>query len=467
MQKLTFRTRLSWWFSFILAASLTLLTIVFAVFYVGFTLVSRQNFMIREAKEVYEKHIVVEDSEIFFKRDDQNKTLSAYLRDEGLSAMVLDTKRNLIGTYGVYASLVEERSLESLAKKSDLDKAYLEGKTPFGFYELRDKRSHLVMSYPIISESEIVGVIVLASDLNFGPETIMALASILLLILGISIAIGWIFTYLTVSKQFRPLERILDEMNAYEIGKSPTDYELKGSANDELVRLSKAFKSMIFRIHEGSQKQTEFIANVSHELKTPLANSLLTLNLAEMDLSEKKMENAKSSIELVKNDLKKFGDLINSLLEIAKIDKTTDKGKTINVKEIIEEVVVSHKGTLPEEIKINIAKGVKINFPENHLRIILNNLIGNAIKYTKKRGRIYIEVKKGNGVELVVENEAAHLKQTDLQKIWQRNERLKVFKRIAGNGIGLYLVKEVADHHGLNIRQSLNDGLFRISVSGF
>ncbi len=467
MQKLTFRTRLSWWFSLILASSLTLLTVVFAVFYIGFTLVSRQNFMIREAKEVYEKHIVVENLEIFFKRDSQNNTLSSYLRDEGLSAMVLDAKRNIIGTYGVYASLVEERSLESLAKKTDLDKAFLEGKAPFGFYQLRDNRSHLVMSYPVISDSEIVGVIVLASDLNFGPETIMALSCILLVLLAISITIGWIFTYLTVSKQFRPLERILDEMNAYEIGKSPTEYELKGSANDELVRLSKAFKSMVSRIHEGSQKQTEFIANVSHELKTPLANSLLTLNLAEMDLTEKKHEKAQSSIGVVKNDLKKFGDLINSLLEIAKIDKTNDKGKTVNIKEIIEEVIVSYKGSIPEEIKINIGKDIKINFPENHLRIILNNLIGNALKYTKKRGKIYIEVNKKNGVEIAVENEAIHLKQADLQKIWQRNERLKVFKRISGNGIGLYLVKEVADHHGLTIHQSLNNGLFRISVSGF
>jgi signal transduction histidine kinase len=467
MQKLTFKSKLSWWFSLILASCLTLLTVVFAVFYVGFTLVSRQNFMMREAKEVYEKHILIENSEIFFKRDSENKTLSSYLRDEGLSAMVLDRKRNVIGTYGVYASLIEERSIESLATKTDLDKAYLEGKAPFGFYQLRENRTHLVMNYPVISDSEIVGVLVLASDLNFGPETVIALASILLLMLAISITIGWIFTYLTVSKQFRPLQRILNEMNDYEIGKAPTDYEIKGSAKDELVRLSKAFKSMVSRVHEGSQKQTEFIANVSHELKTPLANSLLTLNLAEMDLAEGKIDKAKSAIGVVKNDLKKFGDLINSLLEIAKIDKTNDKVKSINIQEIIEEIVVSYKGSIPDEIKIRIEKNVKINFPENHLRIILNNLIGNAIKYTKKRGRINIEVAKRNGIEIAVENEAIHLKSTDLQRIWQRNERLKVFKRITGNGIGLYLVKEVADHHGLTIHQNLNNGLFRISVSGF
>ena len=186
-----------------------------------------------------------------------------------------------------------------------------------------------------------------------------------------------------------------------------------------------------------------------------------------MDLAEGKIDKAKSAIGVVKNDLKKFGDLINSLLEIAKIDKTNDKVKSINIQEIIEEIVVSYKGSIPDEIKIRIEKNVKINFPENHLRIILNNLIGNAIKYTKKRGRINIEVAKRNGIEIAVENEAIHLKSTDLQRIWQRNERLKVFKRITGNGIGLYLVKEVADHHGLTIHQNLNNGLFRISVSGF
>ena len=186
-----------------------------------------------------------------------------------------------------------------------------------------------------------------------------------------------------------------------------------------------------------------------------------------MDLTEKKYDKAKDSIDVVKKDLKKFGDLIDSLLEIAKIDKSIDVGREVNIKEVIDNIILSHRSATSENIKISVAKDVKIYFPENHLKIILNNLIGNAIKYTKKNGKIYIDVNKRNGVEIAVENEASLLKTTDLDKIWQRNVRLKVFKRITGNGIGLYLVKEVADHHGLTIRQSLKNGMFRIAVSGF
>jgi len=425
--------------------------------------------MLREASEIYEKHIVVDNSKIFFKRDTQNKTLSTYLRDESLSAMILDTNRNVIGTYGLYASLVGEKTLESLAKKSDLDKALLEGKTPFNFYQLRDKRSHLVMSYPIIKDEEVVGVIILASDLNFGPEAVMVVVSILLLILVASIAMGWVFTYITVSKQFRPLQRILDEMNNYEIGEKPTEYELRGNPSDELVRLSKAFKALIFRIHEGNQKQKEFIANASHELKTPLANSVLSLDLASMDLAEKKYKKAKTSIEIVKNDLKRFGGLIDSLLEIARIGKIENTVKVITISEIIEEIVSSHKRSIAEDvnIKVVVAKNVQINFPENHLRIILSNLIGNAIKYTRVGGKINVELKVSDKAEIVVENETVNLKKSDLQKIWRRNERLEFFKKIKGNGIGLYLIKEIAEHHNLTIKQSLRKGIFRVIVSGF
>lgn len=467
MSKLTFKSRISWWFAFILATFLTLITVVFAFFYAGFTLVNRQNFMLREAGEIFEKHMVVINSEIFFRRDDKNKTLSAYLRDEGLSALILDINRKVVGTYGVYASLVDENNVERVAKKVDLDKVFLEGQTPFGFYQLYENRTHLVLFYPVISENEIIGTIVLGSDLNIGPSTIVLSIGILIFILMVSIAFGWLFTYLMVTRQFRPLQRILNQMNDYEFGQIPDEYELNGNPKDELIRLSKAFKQMIERINEGSAKQTEFISNASHELKTPLANSLLTLDLAEMDLLDAKYEEAKVSIRTVKGDLKRYGELINGLLEIAKIDESKVRSKTVNLSGLINELLSQHKDNITKNIKVNIDKKVNMTFPENHLRIILNNLIGNAIKYSKKNGKIMVSIKDIGGGEIVVENETTYLKSKDLGRIWKRNERLVAIKRIVGNGIGLYLVKEVADHYGLTIDQSLKDEVYSVTVRGF
>lgn len=423
--------------------------------------------MMREANEIYEKHFVLDNTEIFFKRNDQNKTLSAYLRDESLSALVFDVNRNVIGTYGVYAGLIEQENQENLAKKADLDKAVLEGQTHFAYYQLHENKSHLVLFYPIISNTEIYGALVLSSDLNFGPSAMWIVFGVLLAILTISIGCGWVFTYWTVSRQFRPLLRILNEMNNYELGKTPTEYELVGNPNDELVRLSKAFKLMMNRIHEGSKKQTEFIANSSHELKTPLANSLLTLELAEMDIVDKKYLKAKESIRTVKSDLKRYGETLDSLLELAKVNLLQERKQKINVSTILNEIILQHIDTADKKLEIKIDEDYKMSFPENHFRIILNNLISNAIKYTNSQGLIKIEIRRQNKGEVVVENETTHIKTGDLEKIWKRHERLGFFKKVSGNGIGLYLVKEIADYYGLTISQGFKNGKFKIVVSGF
>lgn len=467
MQRLTFRARLAWWFSFILAFCLSFLTICFVVFYVGFTLINRQKFMLREASEIGEKHLVAEGKEIFFKRDEQNKTLSAYLRDENLSALVIDKKRSMVGSYGVYVGLLKEKSLGDLVKKTDLDRVLLEGKTSIGFYQLYAKRNHLVIFYPVVSEGEVVGTLILASDLNLGTETIFIFLGILGLILAISIVCGWLFTYWMISRQFRPLQRILNEMNDYDLGKVPTEYVLGGNPKDELVQLSKAFKQMVERVHETSVKQREFILNASHELRTPLTNSLLTLDLAEMDLLDSKLAEAKKSIRLVKTDLKKYGELLGGLLEIAKVDKVERKSEMVDIKKMVESVLKDYRADEREDIKIEIDQKVRLIFPENHLRIILSNLIGNAIKYTKTGDGIRIGVTGAVGIALEIENKTSLLRSVDLERIWSRHCRLGIFRKVDGNGIGLYLVKEVADHYGLKIDYSLEKGVFAVRIRGF
>ena len=418
--------------------------------------------MTREANEIREKHIAVDKSEVFFKRDEQNKTLSAYLRDEGLSALIFDTKKNVIGTYGLYSGLINSSPIEKLAKKTDLDRVLIEGKTFFGFYKLHENRNHLVLFYPILEDSEVVGALSLSSDLNFGKNEVLLLISTLIFVLTISIICGWIFTHWMITRQFRPLIKILNKLNDYELGREPDNFEILGNPNDELVKLSKALNQMMQRVHEGATKQRDFISNAAHELKTPLANSVLSLDIAENNLIDKKYSSAKDSVQVVRADLKKYGDLINSLLELAKIESLTTHPNELRLGKLIKEVVGKAKN-----IKVEIENGVRLFFPENQMRIILNNLIGNALKYSKKGSLVHLNISSKNNGEIVVENEVANLKNRDLAKIWQRHQRLEGTKKIHGNGIGLSLVKEVANHHDLKIAQELKIGKFRIVVFGF
>ncbi|HEX9008251.1 MAG TPA: hypothetical protein VF837_03265, partial [Patescibacteria group bacterium] len=229
MRKLTFKSRLSLWFTTILASSLLISGIVFAIAYFSVSLVNRQNFMVREAVEVSEKHLTDKNGEIYFMKDDQGKTLSAYLRDEGLSAMVIDNSNTVIGSYGVYSGLLSTTNRESLVRTSDLNKVKIEGKQHFGLYDLYEGRTYLTLVYPVVSNGDIIGLLVLGSDMDFGRQMLVFALILIASIFPVSFVLGWVATNWMVSKSFRPLESLLTKMRGFEVGKLSEKIYIRGN----------------------------------------------------------------------------------------------------------------------------------------------------------------------------------------------------------------------------------------------
>lgn len=471
MPQLTFKNRLSLWFSLILAVCLFLAGISFAVGYFGVTLVNLQNFMLREAKEVSEKHLTQIDGKIFFKRDSEGKTLSAYLRDESLSAMVIDKRMELIGSYGVYNGLLETQKKESLFDENDLKKSLLDGKYHFSFHQLYEGRTYLTLIYPEIMDGNVVGALMLGADMDLGRQMLIFSLILLALVLPISFLIGWGATHFMVGKSFSPLEDILKKMNDINIENLPEKILIKGNQNDEIVRLSRSYNEMIYRLGEGIQKQKEFVQNASHELKTPLTETILSLDIIEMDIKDGKSTDVLKGLRAVKKDLKKYGDLINSLLEISRIKQESKRIPKILPKEIINSVIDGYEKKVKEkklEINLNVDNSKKIIIPEEHFEIIFSNLFSNAIKYSVEDKIIDINFKtqgKNRGI-LEISNSVSDNK-LNLKKIWKRLYRGGNYKSAIGYGIGLSVVKEIADQNKLKISNSLINGTFSISVSGF
>ena len=465
MPKLTFRSSLSLWFSVILALSLFVSGLIFAISYFWVSLINLENFMIREAGEVLEKHIVVKN-EIMFKKDSENKSLSAYLRDENLSALVVDKSQNIIGAYGVYGGLITSSSKESFLNSKDINKVFIDGKRFFSFYNLYEGRTYLVLFYPIINDGEVAGSLVVSSDMELGRKMLVFSVGILSLILPISFLFGWVITHTIVGKLFKPLDLILSEMRNFEFGKKVEKNSISGNPNDELVKLSRHFDEMMDRVNEGIKKQREFISNTSHELKTPLTQSALELEIAEMDLIAKNNKKALRTIIEVRENLKKYGETINGLLELARIEAGKTEADIVNVYEFSKKIVEKYNNG--REIVIDIDKKMKIRFPENHFKVILTNLVSNSIKYGEENKPIVLAFKVGAVGNLIVENYTSKVNKADFKQIWQRFSRLTNSESVSGYGIGLSVVKEVADFHGLNVSSKIvGTNLVRISISGF
>lgn len=461
MGRLTFRTRLSVWFCLILGLSLFSAGVVFGIAYFGVSIYNLQKFMLRENQEIYEKHFVISNSEIFFTRDGQGKTLSGYLRDEGLSALVLGKDKKTIAAYGVYAGLKTEGGAD-LYEKDALEQVGLTLRQKFKLVKLYGGRLYMVLASPVVKGDQLVGYLVLASDMDQARQMLVFSLMLLALIIPVSLIIGWWATRLLVEKLFSPLERLLMKMKDVSVGDLAGKIRVAGNPKDELVRLANRYNEMLDRLDEGIAKQKEFAIKVSHELKTPLTQAILNLDL--VDGNSRK-------VETIKGQLRHFGDLIDSLLTLARIKTGRVENRKVQVGVLAGKIIAQYRRERErnkQEVKILVGEKCAFWFTEVQWRMIFANLLSNAIKYGKVGGVITVRIGARDGIGyLAVENQGQALAAGESKKIWQKFYRGNNSKT-DGLGLGLAIVREVAEANGLEIKTGMGvkEGHF-VEISGF
>lgn len=207
--------------------------------------------------------------------------------------------------------------------------------------------------------------------------------------------------------------------------------------------------------------QEEIFANVSHELKTPLSVIFSTVQLLELYSRKYPLERYKEKVDksvgVIKQNCYRFTKLVNNIVDLSKIDSGFYKLnlKNENIIEIVENIVQSVSDYVKE-------KGLRIIFdtdseekiincdPEKIERIILN-LISNAIKFSNKGSKIYVNINnKEDIVEITVRDTGIGIDKRNLESIFNRFQQVdKTLSRNAeGSGIGLSLVKSIVDLHG-------------------
>ncbi len=197
-----------------------------------------------------------------------------------------------------------------------------------------------------------------------------------------------------------------------------------------------------------------FIANVTHELKSPLAS--IQLYLETLDQRKVPEHQQKEFITSMRHDAERLNTLINSILDIARLEQ---KKIAYNfyvhqaddlIKELLQESGEQFK-LKKDIITLHGEASVPIVADRNALQIVLNNLVDNAIKYTD--GPLKIDVKISNTAKKViidVSDNGIGLTAKNQKKIFQKFHRIldSNSPAIKGSGLGLYWVKEIIHIHG-------------------
>ena len=224
---------------------------------------------------------------------------------------------------------------------------------------------------------------------------------------------------------------------------------------------------------ENEEKKDELIVYLAHDIKTPLTSMIGYLSiLAEIDDMPKKKQKNYISIALDKSY--RLEDLINELFDVARFnsEKIVLEKEELNLNLMLEQIIDDFYPTLRElnkSIKLNYNEPISINGDPDKLSRVFNNLIKNAISYSKEESEIVINLKKDNNNAIVeVINKGKQISKEKLSKIFEKFYRLDSARtsRTGGSGLGLAIAKDIVElHNGTIIAESNEEETtFRVTL---
>ncbi|MCC7132574.1 MAG: HAMP domain-containing protein, partial [Gemmatimonadales bacterium] len=311
-------------------------------------------------------------------------------------------------------------------------------------------------------------------EVSFGPAAL--LRSMLLIapaVLLISVLVGsWL-----AGTSLRPLESTIDELTAITDGRSlhrrlPVD----PGSTDELARLAQAANGMFARLEQSFAAQQRFVAEASHELKTPLMvlRAGVERALTNPKIPPESLEPLDESLE----EINRMTELVDSLLMLAR----ADEGRVplavdpCDLRELASEAVETAQ-ILGEAKNLTIrsqipSRPVVLGIDRTRIRQLLLNLVTNAVKYTPAGGEIGVGLADQEGtVQLVVRDTGIGIAAGDLPHIFDRFWRADPARARdtegTGTGLGLAITKWIAEVHGGSISVQSRPGkgtVFTVSL---
>lgn len=302
-------------------------------------------------------------------------------------------------------------------------------------------------------------------DISYTPRE---LVGTMLVIAPFLLAMSMTFAYIIAGRAFRPIDRIIDQVEAITDGRSLHRRLAIGAAGDELARLSSTLNAMIERLETSFGALRRFTADASHELKTPLAVMRVDI---ERSLSPTSTPTEQAiSIEEALQQVTRMADLVDSLLTLARADEGRFDlyREPVELGPLMREVVETAR-LLGEDAGLTIdapyTENVEVLADLTRLRQLYLNLVTNAIKYTPRGGRVGITLVRGEAVvTFAVQDTGIGIAAADLPYIFERFWRAdRVRSRDSergGFGLGLAICQWIAQAHGgrLTVQSRLGRG---------
>lgn len=319
-----------------------------------------------------------------------------------------------------------------------------------GFSE-RIQQPVMQLAIPVEEENgTVIGVVFLVASLEEVNHTLYDIRRFLLLATVFALALVGGGSILLARRFTLPLEELTTAV--YRMGEGKLEQHIKVTSGDEIGRLAEQFNKMALRLNYYTGNLKKFAADVSHEVRTPLATlSLIAKALKEYEIEP---ELQREFIEDLDLELERLIALVNDLLELSKLEKLEINMENVDLNILLQDIIRQNQYRFGKA-GLNLVgeitnQTVTIPGAVLQLRQVLNNILDNALNHTAPGGWVRISLYV-NGTEAVVkvEDTGSGIPKEDLSYIFERFYRVDQARsrEEGGTGLGLAIVSEIIAKH--------------------
>ena len=303
-----------------------------------------------------------------------------------------------------------------------------------------------------------------------------ALATIFFFIAVVVLCIAFISSSIFSLQQVKPLREMADAVRKFGMGEYDTRVDDYGR-KDEVGDLAAAFNAMADSLASSEKRRQEFVANISHELKTPMTTiSGFTNGILDGTIPPEKVND---SLQVISSETARLSRLVRKMLDVSALQarESVESQVEFDISETMVQVMISLEGKIKSR-----RLDMDVQIPDNPVEVwgdpdgitqVCYNLLDNAAKFAAPGTAIAVTITtKGTKAYISVKNQGETIPPEELSMIFDRFHKSDRSRSIdkEGVGLGLYIVKTILNNHKENITVTSKDGvtefIFTLTLAG-
>lgn len=345
---------------------------------------------------------------------------------------------------------------DAMVKKGS-DSAYLRIKNA------DDSKDVLAYGSVLIAKDKAPLMVYIFSPLWPVSSTINILTNQLVYVTFISLLVACLISFylsIRITRPIRQITRSAERLAAGEYG-----ILFRGGHYTEINNLADTLTRASIELEKSDMMQKDLIANVSHDLRTPLT---MIKSYAEMirDLSGDNPKKRDQHLQVIIDEADRLNSLVSDLLSISRMQsgKMVLQQSNFDISHAVETIVNTYRIMEMEEgykINFNYKVGFIVNGDEEKIKQVVANLLSNAIKFAGSDKTVNVSLKRrGRFVQCRIEDHGAGIPSDELNHVWERYYRASsnMARPAEGSGLGLSIVKEILTLHKTNFGVNSTEG---------